>query len=177
MWRAMVELTGAGKDSMLFEEAFAMRLVRLFQRPVEEHPFILASKSGAPRALRPAFRATISVAALAEQARPAESLMATVTVTNTGSAIWYARAGSGANHVRIGVQLLDAAARVIGRDFARADLEQDVAPAESQTVPARFNAPPEVGDYRVKFDLVVEGMTWFEPAGTSVEIRPLRVLP
>ena len=37
--------SGAGKPSVLFEEAFAMRLVRLFQRPVEEHPFILATKS------------------------------------------------------------------------------------------------------------------------------------
>ena len=34
MWRAALELVGAGKKSILFEEAFAMRLVRLFQRPV-----------------------------------------------------------------------------------------------------------------------------------------------
>src|SRR5258708_32763770 len=46
MLRALLEFVGAGKKSALFEEAFAMRLVRLFQRPVEEHPFILASKQG-----------------------------------------------------------------------------------------------------------------------------------
>src|SRR5687767_1148509 len=45
MGRAALEFAGLGKDSILFEEAFAMRLVRLFQQPVEEHPFVLASKT------------------------------------------------------------------------------------------------------------------------------------
>lgn len=64
---------------------------------------------------------------------------------------------------------------MIGRDFARCDLDADVAPAESRTVRATFNAPADAGDYGLKFDLVVEGVTWFEPAGTRVAIRPFRV--
>ena len=52
MWRAVLEFAGAGKRSVLFEEAFAMRLVRLFQQPVEEHPFILACKGDEPSRLR-----------------------------------------------------------------------------------------------------------------------------
>ena len=64
---------------------------------------------------------------------------------------------------------------VIGRDFARCDLDADVAPGESRTVRADFTAPADAGDYGLKFDLVVEGVTWFEPAGTKVAVRPLRV--
>ena len=58
MWRAMLEFAGAGKKSVLFEEAFAMRLVRLFQQPVEEHPFILAAqvRGGPAAAAQPSAR-------------------------------------------------------------------------------------------------------------------------
>ena len=177
MSRAMLELVGAGKKSILFEEAFAMRLVRLFQQPVEEHPFILASKSAEPRRPRPTYRATIAVASLPPQAGPGQAVTAMVKVTNTGTTTWHARSDSGAGHVRLGIQLLDAGSRVIGRDFARCDLGQDVGPGESLMVRAKFDAPAEPGDYGLKFDLVVEGLTWFEPAGTKVEVRPFRIVP
>jgi hypothetical protein len=56
-------------------------------------------------------------------------------------------------------------------------LTADVAPGESLTVTASFKAPSTPGEYRLKFDLVAEGVAWFEPAGTQVEVRPLRVRP
>jgi ubiquinone/menaquinone biosynthesis C-methylase UbiE len=174
MGRAVLEFAGAGKRSVLFEEAFAMRLVRLFQQPVEEHPFILACKGDEPSRLRYTFRAAIDVTSLPVHARPGEPVVAVVKVTNTGTATWRARpAGSG--HVRLGIQLLDAASRVIGRDFARCDLDADVGPGESRSLRADFTAPADTGDYGLKFDLVVEGVTWFEPAGTKVAVSPLRV--
>ena len=174
MWRAALEFAGAGKSSVLFEEAFAMRLVRLFQQPVEEHPFILACKGDEPSRLRFTFRAVIDVTSLPVHARPGEPVVAVVKVTNTGTATWRARpVGSG--HVRLGIQLLDAASRVIGRDFARCDLDVDVGPGESRSLRADFTAPADAGDYGLKFDLVVEGVTWFEPAGTKVAVSPLRV--
>jgi ubiquinone/menaquinone biosynthesis C-methylase UbiE len=175
MWRAMLEFAGAGKQSVLFEEAFAMRLVRLFQRPVEEHPFILATKSAEGR-LRPAtFRATIDVADLPAGAGPRDTVVATVKATNTGSAVWPARSDAGVGHVRMGIQLLDAASRMIGPDFARCELSADVRPGESCTVKVTFTAPAEPGVYELKFDLVAEGVTWFGPRGTTVQLRPFRV--
>lgn len=174
MWRAMLEFAGAGKGSLLFEEAFAMRLVRLFQQPVEEHPFILACKGDEPSRLRSTFRAALEITSLPAEAHRGETVVAAVTVTNTGTAIWRARP-DGSGHVRLGTQLLDAASRVIGRDFARCDLDVDVAPGESRNLRATFNAPADAGDYGLKFDLVVEGVTWFEPAGTKVAVRPFRV--
>ena len=175
MWRALLEFVGAGKKSILFEEAFAMRLVRLFQIPVEEHPFLLASKSAAGRRRRSTFHAAIAVEHAPSHARPEETITATVTLRNTGTALWPARSDSGSGHVRLGIQLLDAEGRVIGRDFGRCALTADVRPGESHTMRAAFTAPAAAGDYRLKFDLVAEGVAWFEPSGTKVVIRPLRV--
>ena len=175
MWRALLEFIGAGKKTVLFEEAFAMRLVRLFQIPVEEHPFLLASKSAEGRRRRSTFHAAIAVSHAPSHAAPGETIAADVTLTNTGTAAWPARSESGAGHVRLGIQLLNAEGRVIGRDFARCALPADVRPGESRTMRAAFTAPAEAGDYHLKFDLVAEGVTWFEPAGTKVVVRPLRV--
>jgi SAM-dependent methyltransferase len=176
MWRAALEFVGAGKKTVLFEEAFAMRLVRLFQRPVEEHPFILASKSGEGRRRRSIFRATIDVAPLPPQAGSGEAVTATVTLTNTGTAPWPAHSESGSGHVRLGIMLLNADGLVIGRDFGRYALGGDVQPGESHTLRATFVAPATAGNYRLKFDLVAEGVTWFEPAGTKPEVRPFQVV-
>ena len=176
IWRAMLEIVGAGKRSVLFEEAFAMRLVRLLQVPVEEHPFILATKSDERRRQRPMYRATIVVEALPARVLPGASLTATVALANTGSTLWRATGDPGSGYVRIGVQLLDASAQVVSRDFARVALDADVAPGGSRRVTATFAAPEAPGEYRLKFDLVAEGVAWFEPTGTKAEIRPLSVV-
>jgi SAM-dependent methyltransferase len=174
MWRALLEFVGAGKQSVLFEEAFAMRLVRLLQQPVEEHPFFVAAKTRQSRDRGAPYRARLAVVSLPGRLTPGGPLTAVVSVTNMGTKTWYARPGAGAQ-VRLGVQLLDASSRMLGRDFARAEFDADVRPKESCTVTVRFAAPAEPGNYRLKFDLVAEGVTWFEPTGSPVAIRPLSV--
>jgi SAM-dependent methyltransferase len=177
MTRAMLEFVGAGKQSMLFEEAYAMRLVRLLQVPVEEHPFFIAAKSDQRRTYPSTYRATIAIDTLPERAQPRETVPVAVTVTNVGTALWRARftAETGAHQVRLGLQLLDTASRVIDKDFARMDLDRDVGPGESCRVSGTFIAPVVPGEYGLKVDLVAEGVTWFEPVGTAAGIRPLRV--
>jgi SAM-dependent methyltransferase len=177
IWRGMLEFVGAGKGSILFEEAFAMRLVRLLQVPVEEHPFILAAKSDERRRMRPTYRARIAVESLDPDALPDALVTATVRLVNAGSVLWRSAGEPGSDYVRLGIQLLDNASQVMARDFARTPLTADVAPGESLTVTASFKAPSTPGEYRLKFDLVAEGVAWFEPAGTQVEVRPLRVRP
>jgi hypothetical protein len=103
-------------------------------------------------------------------------MTATVRLTNTGTAIWHAGADAGVGQVRVGIQLLDAASRLIGPDFARCELDEDVRPGESCTVLAPFKTPAAPGDYGLKFDLVAEGVTWFGPRGTKVAVRPLRIV-
>jgi len=176
MWRAMLEMVGAGKRSLLFEEAFAMRLVRLLQVPVEEHPFILATKSDQRRRQRPMYRATIAVTSLPARVTAGAPVTATIDLGNTGTTLWRASGEPGSGHVRVGIQLLDAQSQVVNRDFARAALTADVPPGGSQRTTATFAAPAVPGEYRLKFDLVAEGVAWFEPTGTHVEIRPLSVV-
>jgi hypothetical protein len=100
---------------------------------------------------------------------------ARVALTNTGNVTWRSRSGVGIGHVRAGIQLLDAQSRMIDRDFARGELPNDLAPGESAQVTVSFRAPAAAGDYRLKFDLVAEGLTWFEPGGSATVIAPLRV--
>jgi hypothetical protein len=143
--------------------------------PVEEHPFILAAKSAERRRPRPIRRAEVTVEsapAVAEAGRPLEAV---VRIANTGTSAWQARSDNGIGHVRVGLQLLDAASRMIDRDFARADLPRDVAPGESVQIAIACRAPAAPGEYELKCDLVAEGVTWFEPAGSGVAVRRLRV--
>jgi SAM-dependent methyltransferase len=176
MWRAMLEFVGAAKKDLLFEEAFAMRLVRLLQVPVEEHPFVLAAKSGERRRIRPTYRAAIAVEAMPAQAVSSTPVAATLKLTNTGTIRWPAGGAGVTGQVRIGIQLLSRDGRVVEKDFARAAVPDDVAPGGSIQAVAIFSAPPQPGEYKVKFDLVAEGVTWFEPAGTKPEVRDLRVV-
>jgi ubiquinone/menaquinone biosynthesis C-methylase UbiE len=176
MWRAALELAGAGKQDVLFEEAFAMRLVRLLQVPVEEHPFIIAAKSAERRRPRAVRRADVSFVSAPAEARSGQPLEAVVRVFNAGTIAWRARSANGVGHVRAGLQLLDAASRIIDRDYARADLPHDVAPGESLTVAFAFQAPAAAGDYELKCDVVEEGVTWFEPGGSAVAVARLRVV-
>ena len=175
IWRGVLELVGAGKRSVLFEEAFAMRLVRLLQVPVEEHPFVLAAKTDERRRMRPTYRATIAVESLPIEAAAGATVPAIVKIVNTGSVLWKSAGEPGSDYVRIGVQLLDVTGHVIARDFARAGLAADIPPGGSQRVVASLAAPAEPGEYRLKFDLVAEGVAWFEPGGTKADVRPLRV--
>jgi hypothetical protein len=50
-----------------------------------------------------------------------------------------------------------------------------VLPGESVDLVFDCPAPPERGSRQLKFDLVVEGVTWFEPTGSATAVTPLRV--
>jgi hypothetical protein len=152
-----------------------MRLVRLLQGPVQEHPFIIAAKSAARRRARAIYRASISVGPLAALAA-GKRASANVTVANTGTATWRAGAEAKTGHVRVGIQLLDASMGLVERDFARGGFAADLAPGGSATVEVPFAAPRNSGEYALKFDLVAEGLTWFEPVGSPVEVVRIRVV-
>jgi ubiquinone/menaquinone biosynthesis C-methylase UbiE len=177
IWRGLLELVGAGKQTILFEEAFAMRLVRLLQVPVQEHPFIIAARSSQRRSERPVRLASIALSGVPASVRARQRVDAEVALTNAGTVAWRARSANGIGHVRIGAQLLDSASRMVDRDFARAPLPRDVRPGETLAVPCGFDAPALPGEYELKFDLVAEGVTWFEPGGSGVAVTRLHVTP
>ncbi|HOG28627.1 MAG TPA: radical SAM protein, partial [Vicinamibacterales bacterium] len=85
-------------------------------------------------------------------------------------------ASYGRRLVRLGAQLCDASGIVLDRDHARAWLPRPIGPGEQVAVPIEVLAPPQSGRYQLKFDLVSEGIDWFEACGSDTTLRPLVVL-
>ena len=83
--------------------------------------------------------------------------------------------GDGRRVIRLGAQLTDANGVVINRDHARAWLPVDVGPGRSAEVRIEVTAPEKPGRYGLKFDLVSEGIDWFESCGSPTITRGLWV--
>jgi SAM-dependent methyltransferase len=180
MWRAGMELVGLGKQGALFDETFERSLTRALFGAMRDHPLIIASKLPIDdaRAL-PTLAGNVKVEGISDDVLQGSVIRASVIVTNRGSRVWRASSRSGIGHVTLGVQLLDAQRRVINRDFYRRVLTSDILPGQSQTVAVEFPSPENAGRYVAKFDLVAEGITWFESAGSqpahySISVRDQR---
>jgi hypothetical protein len=96
-------------------------------------------------------------------------------VHNLSARPFPASATYGRRLVRLGAQLCTEDGTVINRDYARADLPETLAPGRSLPVSLRFPALAERGRYTVKFDLVSEGVDWFERCGSPTTIKRLVV--
>ena len=174
--RGVAEFFGLGKRGPLFEEAFGMSLVRTLRHAMEDHPIIVASK--VPLGIAPALerRAAEIHAADIDHVRRGAPVPVQTHITNRGSGVWRASSRSGTGHVRLGVQLLDEEGRVLQRDYHRVSMPADVPPGGSVDLSFSCPAPADPGEYQFKFDLVCEGITWFETVGSSVVIRKVTVL-
>jgi len=87
-----------------------------------------------------------------------------VTVTNTGAATWPA---GGPAPVHLSYHWLDVAGHMVVWDGTRAALAGDIAPGQSAVVAITVASPPSVGAYRLRLDLVQEGVTWFSAQGVT----------
>jgi SAM-dependent methyltransferase len=105
---------------------------------------------------------------------PAGSVVAiSVRAKNLAETVWLRQGRWGKGYVRLGGQLLRPSGEVIDRDWARAPLPSDV--REGETVLLTLTAPPPpAGDYRIRLDLVDEGVAWFAERGSeAVEVALL----
>jgi hypothetical protein len=109
-------------------------------------------------------------------ARKGRPLELSATVTNLSTRAFPAQASYGRRLVRLGAQLCRPDRLVIDRDFERAWLPSTLAPGASTDVPLRLTAPPETGRYALKFDLVSEGIDWFESCGSPTTTKTLIVI-
>jgi hypothetical protein len=87
-----------------------------------------------------------------------------------------AQASYGRRLVRLGAQLCAADGRLLNRDFERAWLPSALQPGAALDVPLTFTAPAEPGRYELKFDLVCEGIDWFEACGSEITRKSLLVV-
>ena len=64
---------------------------------------------------------------------------------------------------------------LIDRDFARAWLPRPLAGGDRADVPMEIATPQQPGRYVLKFDLVSEGIDWFEHCGSTTTVKKLVV--
>jgi Radical SAM superfamily/Iron-sulfur cluster-binding domain len=109
-------------------------------------------------------------------ARPGRTVPLTTTITNRSTRPFAARASYGRRLVRLGAQLCRPDGTLVNRDFERAWLPQALPPGGSIEVPMTITAPREPGRYLLKFDMVSEGIDWFEACGSPTVSKTLLVI-
>jgi SAM-dependent methyltransferase len=93
---------------------------------------------------------------------------------NTGEARWLNQNNEIFGIVRLGTHLYAADGRLMAIDFTRHDLPRPVAPGEDLSMTVEIELPG-AGEFELVFDLVAEGVSWFENLGsTPVRVRARR---
>jgi hypothetical protein len=104
-------------------------------------------------------------------ARAGRTLHVRTRVQNLSTRPFPAQATYGRRLVRLGAQLCAADGTIINRDFARAWLPQPLGPGDRTDIAIDIPALGEPGRYALKFDLVSEGIDWFERCGSPTTTR------
>jgi hypothetical protein len=96
---------------------------------------------------------------------------ASITVTNLGSATWGARSS-----YHLSYHWVQGTTTVV-YDGERTTLPAAVGPCQTITLSATVKAPPAPGAYKIQWDMVLEGVTWFSAAGVPVGEKSVTVNP
>jgi MoaA/NifB/PqqE/SkfB family radical SAM enzyme len=157
------------------EEAFSRRFVtgapefeRIRHEVWDDNNLGNAIAGATPRA-----RITVRqwLPALPLTAKSARPTTVHARVQNLSARPFRAQASYGRRLVRLGAQLLDDRGQLINRDHARAWLPGDIAPGASADIRIDVPAPSTPGRYALKFDLVSEGIDWFEACGSPPTVK------
>ena len=105
----------------------------------------------------------------------AQPLSVATRVRNLSTRPFRAQASYGRRLVRLGAQLLDNRGQMLNRDHARAWLPGDIPPGGVADVRIEIPSPDTPGRYTLKFDLVSEGIDWFEACGSETTTAALVV--
>jgi hypothetical protein len=108
-------------------------------------------------------------------AAAAQPLAVKTRVRNLSTRPFRAQASYGRRLVRLGAQLLDEHGTMLNRDHARAWLPSDIPPGGQAQVAIEIPSPEQPGWYTLKFDLVSEGIDWFEACGSQPTTKRLVV--
>ncbi len=109
-------------------------------------------------------------------ARSGRPLTVRTRVKNLSLRAFPAQASYGRRLVRLGAQLCAPDGRVLERDYARAWLPRTLEAGGEAEVAIEVPVPASSGRYTLKFDLVSEGIDWFERCGSPTTTRTLLVM-
>ncbi len=76
----------------------------------------------------------------------------------------------------VGLKVCDAGREVLREDLGRTPLPRDVAPGEEIEIEMTVAGLLPTGHYGLQYDMVVEGVTWFEFQGSPCARRLLEVI-
>ena len=121
-------------------------------------------------------RGPLPLPALPIIARHGRTLTLRARVHNASARPFPAQATYGRRLVRLGAQLCAADGSLMNRDYERAWLPASLEPGACADVPITITAPARPGRYTLKFDLVSEGIDWFEACGSRTTTKTLVVI-
>jgi 2-polyprenyl-3-methyl-5-hydroxy-6-metoxy-1,4-benzoquinol methylase len=115
--------------------------------------------------------ATILVVPTQLEARVGASVALTITCTNTGQARWLARVSDASllGTVNIGIDLYEESGQLLIRDWRRVSLPRDVESEETVDLACEL-VFADAGRFRLRLDLVSEGVGWFRAECTPTDI-------
>jgi SAM-dependent methyltransferase len=96
-------------------------------------------------------------------------------ITNTGTVTWKARGRRFGGQVTCGLKVCDARDNVLREDLGRTPLARDVGPGEEIEIDMTVAGSLPAGHYVLRYDMVVEGVIWFEFQGSPCLRRSLEV--
>ncbi len=96
-------------------------------------------------------------------------------VTNRGTVAWKARGRRFGGQVTCGLKVCNVEGQILREDLGRTPLPRDVSPGEETTIDIEVAAGLSPGEYRLRYDMVVEGVIWFEFQGSPCAERSLVV--
>ena len=102
--------------------------------------------------------------------RDGSAVVVAAELENIGDTDWWTGGSGQAGTVYVGLQLLAVDGRMLNRELARAALPAPVTPGGRCRVDIRATLP-DGGPFRLKLDLVADGVCWFEDRGS----RPVTV--
>jgi hypothetical protein len=161
------------------EDAFSRRFVPgspaldIIRHEIWDHSYLGNAIRGATPRARIDVRTLLP--GLALFARAGSPLDVKTRVHNLSTRPFPATASYGRRLVRLGAQLGTADGTVVDRDFARAWLPKTIDGGQNAEVSVQLPAIERPGRYTVKFDLVSEGIDWFERCGSPTTVRKLWV--
>jgi len=109
-------------------------------------------------------------------ARAGRPVTVRTIIRNLSTRPFPAQASYGRRLVRVGAQLCASDGSLVNRDFERAWLPATLEPSSSVALQMTLTAPDKRGRYRLKFDLVSEGIDWFEACGSETTTKTLVVI-
>jgi SAM-dependent methyltransferase len=128
-----------------------------------------------PQQLVGRLRAEIVPLAVARSATTGSPFTDRLRITNTGTVVWRAQGRRFGGQVTCGLKVVAGRGEVLREDLGRTPLPKDVAPGESFDVEMTVAGALAAGRYELRYDMVVEGVTWFEFYGSPCPVRPLEV--